>query len=303
MSNFGGGSEATDGYIKRLWTGVENFKVTSLNPTQEQLKAIYGDGVKEPVYVGKGSKGDEPNKIEFDQVRLDFYIESENDIVEDIIKTKISFYLGKYLRSNTEGTKKQLINAFGQTAWLTDAQVEEGKTKPVIGLVGGKGTYEFNTKGMRQAYEGEDQFIEFLRNLLNLPSPKTAEKESDAMSQFSTADLDAIIRGDVKSIAGLISRTKNKVGLLLGVKTVGDKMYQDVYNRKTLRQYAKNSAKFDWLRKDVESAQQNGAYPNTNFGDSAYKLVEFLDGAIPTNSGAIAKPPAANFGSFEQVDF
>ena len=57
MSSFGQGKEAGEGFVNKQYTGVENFRVTHVCPTHEELKAIYGDGAKEDTYVLQNNEG------------------------------------------------------------------------------------------------------------------------------------------------------------------------------------------------------------------------------------------------------
>ncbi len=279
MSGFGSEREASEGFENKLYTGVENFKVVAVCPTHDELKKIYGDRAKEPTYTSKDDEGN-------DQIRIDIMLNNAAEEGEVSIATRMSFFVTKKERMTKDGSKKQFINLYGQTAWLSD-----DATKSPNGdyeLVGAKGTYVFKGDGARPAYDGEEQLISFIRNLLNLEGPDKAENINDARSQFSIENWNNIFSGNVAPLKAAI-KSNNKVGILLGVKTANDgKLYQDTYNRQTLRQWAKASNSFDYLRRDVESAQQNGAYPNTDFGNMDYKLREF-SGATPTNNAALER--------------
>lgn len=303
MSSFGKQQEANDGFVKELYTGVANFKVTDVNPNHEALKGIFGDNVKEPVYTGEGKSGEGENEVKFPQIRIDLFIETEpKEEGEQAIKTKLTYYVGHRSRTTTDGTKVQCINAYGRTAWLTKEQLQAKQA--LYEFTGEKGTYRFSGEKVRPALNGEPEFIEMLRNLLNLPSPDSVDDKKNAESYFSVDDWKKIISGDTGFIKGLVKSTQNKIGLLLGVKTVGDKMYQDVYNKKTLRQYSLAGGKFDYLRRDVENTQSNGGYPSTNFGDKSYKLNVYNEDAKPSNGESLfGGEDAPSFGEFNAGDF
>lgn len=295
MSNFGSAQEAGDGSARKVYTGVENFRITSVCPDHEQLKKIFGENAKADDYNKPQENDGEPN---VPQVKLVFYIDNEAIEDEESIKTRLTYFVTKQPYLTNAGDKTQYINVYGRTCWLTPDQAKS--TEPIITLTGAKGAYHFDTAGMRPAYRGEDGVIDMLKNLLNLGSPDKAKDKSLCHAQFSTADWEAMFNGNFASIRSAVTSSPNKIGLLLGAKTVADgSVYQDVYNRSTLRQYSKGSGNFKYIRSNVESAQENGSYPNTNFGDPSYKLAEFLGDAVPTPQAAVS----TGFGQVEAPKF
>lgn len=281
MTTFGKGSAASDGYVNKIFTGVENFKVVAVNPNHQQLIEMYGEKAKEPSYttVNDDSK---------QQVLINFFLDNQAEEGEESIKTRLSFFIVNGERVSEAKGKKEFINVYGQSAWL-----------PLDGSVPANMSW-FDTEGMRPAFVGEVQFIQALRNLLNLPSKDNAENPDDAKSQFSVQDWQAMFNGTFTTVQTIVAGTENKIGVLLGAKTTNDgKLYQDTFNRSTLRQYAKASGKFSYLREQVENAQNNGAYANTDFGDPSYKLAEFLEGAVPSAPAQAAAPSAQAFQGFD----
>tara|TARA_R110000851_G_scaffold78000_5_gene172065 strand:+ start:6323 stop:7168 length:846 start_codon:yes stop_codon:yes gene_type:complete len=280
MSNFGQAKEAGEGFVNKLYTGVENFKVTHVNPNQEALKAIYGESAKVPVYTSVDDKGNR-------QVRVDIYVDNDAAEGEPSIKTKTTFFITEAEKLSQTG-KKLFINAYGQTAWL-----------PLDGSIpDAMGWYDLD--GSRPAFAGEENLIGFIRNILNLTSVAKAENKADAASQFSVSDWTGMFTGSFGAVQGAMT-SPNKIGLLLGVKTTDEgKMYQDVYTRNTLRQWAKESGNFDYLRNDVTEAQNNGAYSKTVFGSPDYKLREFTANEAPTDEGLFSDEKSAPASSFFQ---
>jgi len=291
MSNFGIAQEAGEGTARKVYTGIENFKVVDLCPNHEALKAIFGENAKEDAYTMKTELKDADNNVtgEAEQVKIVMYLDNDEE-GEGSIKTRLTFFITKDYQTNKDKTKTQFINVYGRTAWLTPDDATSGQA--IITMTGAKGAYHFDTTGMRKAYRGEEALISMLRNLLNLGSPDKAKDKSLVTSQFSEADWATIFGGNFKMLQGVVASSPNKIGILLGAKTVEDNIYQDCYNRNTLRQYAKAGGKFDYLRRDVDSAQANGAFGATDFGDPSYKLNEYLSDAKPTAD----VPAAVGFG-------
>ena len=281
MSSFGKQRESGEGFVSKLYTGVENFVPTLVNPGLEDLKKIYGDNAKEDTYVSTTEEG-KP------QLKIVIYLDNKAEEGEESIKTRLTFFVVADKRVSQAGDKTQFINAYGQSTWLpNDGSIPENMNW-------------YDAEGKREAFRGEDLVIDFLRNLLNLPSKDKADKPEDAKSQFTVQEWQKMFSGDMSPLKGIISQATNKIGILLGVKTVEDgKMYQDVYNRKTLRQYTKASGKFDYLRNDVVEAQNNGAYSSTDFGNPDYTLREYVAGETLDNGPALQEESADNiFGQF-----
>lgn len=292
MTQFGQAQEAGEGTVRKLYTGVENFKVVDVNPDHEGLKKIFGENAKEDEYIGLDDEG---------KTRLKIVMYLDNEDTETPIKTRLTFWVTQDYRLKTDKTKAQVINLYGRTCWLTEAEI--ATNAPSYTMTGAKGAYHYDAAGSRKAFKGEEGVISMLRNLLNLGSPEKADDKSTVTSQFSEADWNTMFSGAITTLKGVIMSSPNKIGLLLGVKTTDSGVYQDVYNRNTLRQYSKAGGNFNYLRKDVQDAQSNGAFPNTNFGDISFKLSEYFEGAAPTAPAAIEGAASPGFSASTQTAF
>lgn len=268
MSNFGNANEAGEGFVNKLYTGVENFRIVAVCPNHDELKKLYSEKSKEDTYILMNDDGKT-------QAKIVLHLDNEPGEGEPSIKTRITFFVTNNHKDSQTG-KKLYINAYGQTAWLADPAVIPENMQ------------WYDLTDSRLAYDGEDNLIGLIRNLLNLPSLAKADNPSDAASQFSTADWGSIFSGNFSVLKSAIMSSPNKIGLLLGVKTTDEgKMYQDIFNRNTLRQWAKASGKFDYLLKNVNEAQDGGGYPKTNFGNQDYVLREYVaDEAGASNDSA-----------------
>lgn len=278
MSSFGKGEEIKEGGSRKLYTGAENFKVVGVNPTKEEMEAIYGREINyEPEYVGTTTVKDSDGEREVTQVRIDFYLQSEG---EDPINTKASFYVANtHHKSQTQ--KIKVINDFGKTTWLTEQDIKEGTVPQNMSW--------YNQSGIKVARRGEEEVIDFIVNLLNLPFDLTKiEDPSEAHAKFSKDDLDKMFKGDTSLLKSIIDGTNNKIGVILGVKTKADGgLQQSLFNRKTMRQYTISSTranKFQYIAKDIADAKANGAFGNVDFGPADYELREYS--VVPTTLDA-----------------
>lgn len=258
MSAFGK-EQSAGGSVKKLHTGAANFKVVGINPTKEELEAIYGRELNfDPEYTGTTTVTDSDGEREAGQIRLDFYLHNE----EEGLTEKVQFYVANTHHKSQSG-KYKVINSFGKDTWLTEEAIKN-KTLP-------DNMQWYNADGVKVAKRGEVELISFLVNLLNLPWDTS--KVSDVSECYARIDKEEwakIFAGDVSLLKGLIDSTNNKIGILLGVKTKGDgKLVQTSFNRHTLRQYViggTRADKFKYILKDLKSAQDAGAFGNVDFG-------------------------------------
>lgn len=270
MSSFGKSQEVKEGSVRKLYTGVENFKVLAVNPSKEELEKIYGREIDyDPEYLSETNVSDADGEREVKQVRFDFFL--TNDDVDNPINTKISYYVSNTHHKGQSG-KIRVINAYGRTTWLTEEDIRN-KTLP-------SNMQWFDDTKLKVAKRGEEELIGFLVNLLNLPwdlSKLTDKSEAEAV--ISSDDWKNIFNGDFSLIKNVISSTNNKIGLLLGVKTKGNgTMQQSFYGAHTLRQFTLSSNKADkykWLHKDLSETKAAGALGNVEFGPEDYQLREF----------------------------
>jgi len=289
MSAFGK-EQSAGGSVKKLHTGAANFKVVGINPTKEELEAIYGRELNfDPEYVGTTTVTDSDGEREAGQIRLDFYLHNE----EEGLTEKVQFYVANTHHKSQSG-KYKVINSFGKDTWLTEEAIKT-KTLP-------DNMQWYNADGVKVAKRGEVELISFLVNLLNLPwdTSKVADV-SECYARIDKEEWAKIFAGDVSLLKGLIDSTNNKIGILLGVKTKGDgKLVQTAFNRHTLRQYViggTRADKFKYILKDLKSAQDAGAFGNVDFGPLDLSIREHQ--ITPT---AISADNTNQFDAFAQAE-
>ena len=258
---FAKGQESKEAIIRR-YIGVAPVHILAVNPSKAELEKIYGTQLdKEPEYVGKTTI----NGVEYPQVRVDFLVKTNPEKTEGIeLISKVSFFLAKTPWISTSGEKVQMINRFGETFWITKEEAEKGEvtTSKII----------YSPEGMRMAYRGEADLTDFLKNFLVISSPRYLDRNTGewkpiknlAEAEAQLGKVDDYFRGDVSEIREIISsQPTNQVKLCFGVRTTDDnKLYQDVFIRKSLRLRVTDYSKLD---EEIQTAKANGAYPNTSF--------------------------------------
>jgi len=271
---FGSGETVKDS-SRKFYTGVDNFSVTAISPSKEQLEALWGREIQfTPEYTGLTKVSDGDGEREVKQVRVDFFLDNGSE--ENPITTKASFYIADTHHKSSTG-KMKVINTYGEESWLEQTHIDAGTLPANMSW--------YDNTGVKVAKRGEAELIDFLKNLLNIAfnNAKTVNK-ADAEANISDEQWALIFKGDFTPIRALVASTNNKVGLALGVKTSSDNtMKQTVYNRKALRQYTLHSTrddKFKWILKDISEAQAGGAMPQVDFGPEDFSLREFK--LVPT---------------------
>lgn len=262
---FGSGSNTNVdpvGFKKYVGTGV--CRILAINPTKKELEDIYKTSIdKEPEYTSKDQDGKS-------QVRIDFILQTvpeKNNGIDTI--TKLSFFLKKIIRYNTDKTKVQVINKYGETAW----PLEEDAKKGVI-----PANTPWYIGPYRPAYEGEEQLTGFIKTFLGIPARAFRDAngvehvhENPSLCEAQLEDIANYFSGNFKELKTIIGMQKdNTIKVKFGVKNIDGKEYQDLFNRSFARGNSKNTAK---LESDVDTTKANGGYPNTLF--SAGPLVEY----------------------------
>lgn len=257
-------------FERKLFLGVENFEVTAVNPTMEELKAMGMNNVtEEPKYVQivKRNFGGAGEK-EYKQVSIRLFLDNKDP--DNPIKTQVTFnILEGHQTSRTD--KVLCLNKYGSSAWLEEK---------FIGAELPSNMQWYLNEDVKKAYIGEDRFIDFIKAYFNLPyvnkDTEKAKKEA-GVAILSQDDLDKLFKGKFEDIRKLIlvDAKGQSVGFLMGVREVEGEYKQTLYSRVPLKSYVKKTNKTDKLVEDVKDAKQNGAYADSIFDLNDTTLKEF----------------------------
>ena len=289
---FGKTKESTEGAAFKNFTGIASGFVRCVNPTKKELEEFYGREIEnEPTYIKKAEDNDGVA-----QIRIDFMFEANpaSDLHPNIeFKSKVTIYLNKKFRLNRDETKYQVIDKYGNTAWVTE---EEFNVKAIP--VDKNNNPIRISSDYRKAYEGEEELIKFLIAYLGIDScfdynkatSKYVWKPQDKLGDTEAylSDIEKYFNGDITELREAIGlQPNNKVKVLFGVKHTDKGDYQATFNRMFLKNGNTNYTK---LAEEVEKAQNGGAYPNVEFEVSPlHELVvtatDFTEApAAPVNS-------------------
>lgn len=262
MMAFAKGQESKEVSIKR-YIGVAPVFVKAVNPTKTELEKLYGITLdNDPTYFGDSTM---PDGSKVPQVRIDFIVATNPEKSNGIeLTSKVSFFIENTIRTNSQNTKVQMVNKYGEFFWLTMQEAEAGavSTSNVI----------YSTLGMRRAYRGEEALTEFLKNFLVIPNSTYLDQNTKQwlpIKNLSEAEaqlgyINNYFKGDFSELKDIIgSQPTNQIKICFGIKTTDDnKQYQDVFTRKTLRLRVNDYSKLD---AEIQSAKENGAYSKTEF--------------------------------------
>lgn len=198
-------------FAKRV--GLFEARVIAVNPTEEQFKEILGMELKEDSKAAEYLGERDGNAL----LRVDFWLEE----VKNKDKFKVSFFLEDKERENKDGTKQQYINELGSCSWADDPN-----NLPDW----------FVKREYRQAYVGEEDLYNFMRNWLC---------ELDYRSDATTLQVEwkKLMKGNVKEIKDQVGGDWCGNVVCLATVIVKDvdgemKEYQGIYNKAFLPAYS-----------------------------------------------------------------
>lgn len=272
---FANGQVSTEGASIKRYIGVASVFILGINPTKDELEKLFGRELDNaPEYVGETEVGEEGNKRKVAQVRLDFICKADPEKYKDgegkplDFVNRISLYLRKEYRYNKDQTKVQVIDKYGNTAWVG---VEDAKNHVIPVYSNGPANID---KDYRPAYVGEEELVKFLIAYLDIPSPlkfikgenKFVWQDADKLpdSEAALEHIEDYFKGDFSELSTILCyQPNNKVKVLFGVRTNDEgKQYQTTYSRRFLRNSVNDYSKLD---ADVKSTQEAGALSTSVF--------------------------------------
>ena len=259
---FAAGKESTESSAVKRYTGVAPVYILGVNPSKAELEKLYNTQIENaPEYIGEV----EVNGNKVPNVRIDFIVKTAPEMCGGIeFITKVAFFIRKEFRVNRDGSKVQVIDKYGRTAWVTKEQYNN-KEIPVYS----NGPANID-KDYRACYHGEEDLTNFIKAYLNIPNvmkyvnEKWVMVDNPADSEARLENIESYFKGDFSELKSVIAlQPSNKVKVLFGVRTTDDnKQYQAVYNQMFLKNNITDYSKLD---ADLQERKAAGAYPTTEF--------------------------------------
>lgn len=219
--------------VVKKYVGFITASVVAVNPTREQLKELLGGDPQEPVYTGQNGEGAEMG-------RVCFWLKPEVEL-PGMKLVKHTVTLIRQGRKNSDGSKTQVIDKYGNTAWVTD---EEFKKQEVPRYSNGR--LASIIPPYQMACGGQERLFSFIKAWANVPSAFSYDKDTKEFIRKPDSalaacqcelDLKKFWKGDMSEVAALVKPLeKYKIKALLTVKPfVNDKgerrLLQSVYDK------------------------------------------------------------------------
>lgn len=269
---FASGSESVES-VRKLYIGVAPVFVLGINPNKAEYEKFFGRSLdEEPVYIGETEVGPEGNRKKVPQIRIDFVYKTDAEKCGVEVTDKISLFLNKAIEYNKTDTKVRVINKYGESTYLPK-ECLDGAPLP-------DNMKWYDTSGMRAAYIGEADLVDFLKAFLNIPNKSYKNKKGEvvfikdlANAEARLDKIDNYFKGDISELKSIVAlQPNNRIKVMLGVRTTDDnKQYQAVYTKKFLKNLVTDYSKLD---EDLQSRKTAGAYPSTEF--SATPIKEYV---------------------------
>lgn len=222
ITTSGTGKESTGGFSRV--TGLLKVKNVIVNPTKTELEA-YGVSWREPNYEFEDSERGKAAIVEFYFKVDESNFKREDNAPKDIILST-RFYLYPRAKVSQSGLT-QYVNKFGSFTYAKDAEAVPSW---------------FEKDGMREAFEGEEGLMNFIKAWGDV-------RRNDECTLDSMAD---ITKGDTKELKTIQKIWEDhKLKVLVGLKDAGDdKFNQVVYGKEYWRVFSnklKLKGSDEWL--------------------------------------------------------
>lgn len=254
---FAAGKETKEFEIKR-YVGIAPCQVVAINPSKKELEDLFGREFEEPQYITTATTNDGK---EVKVARINFVIRTKENTVCGGELFMMSMFIREQYRTNKDNTKIQVIDKYGRTAWVTNAQYSQ-KEIPMYS----NGPAKLD-KDYKPVLVGEEALIDFVKCYLGIPNidiydQKTGQfvlNANPSECEASFSNIKSFFTGDFKEIKEL--KSNNYVKILFGVRENDGKTYQAFFTDK----FAKNNGGNTAIERALKERLEAGALANTTF--------------------------------------
>lgn len=238
--------------VSQKYIGYGLFEVIAINPDQVTLETLLGRKIKD--FKGYTSVADDGKT---QRLRITFLLRDVSLPEKPIIQ--YSVFLRRETRKNKDLTKTQVIDIYGNTAWVTDEQFK-AKARPTY--ANGKEASIFTP--YQACCAGYDKLIDFLKTWLYTPNsfkwddekkmfvPKPAEELERCVIDLNIKDY---WNGDVSELQELVkdsrvqSHTINALAYLRSSEYNGNQiLIQDLFWKMTPSFSTTTAIEKEWKR-------------------------------------------------------
>lgn len=212
-----------------IYLGVASVNVLAVNPDNDKLRK-YGwnipEGADEPKYVIEKERDGKMVK----SARVRFLVQIQD--LQDKPIIPLDFWIRPEVWVNKDGTKCQIIDAYGRTAWGTK---EDVKSSRIPQYASGPANISANYK---YSHRGQEELVRFLMKYLNMTPFQVYNRTSNTYvdsknpGKLTIDHWDALVNGNAAELREYVAmQPENCVKVVLGYSTTEDnKKYQTFLN-------------------------------------------------------------------------
>lgn len=273
--------------VEKKYVGYVTATVAAVNPDADRLYALLGHTWEKAVYTGKTSDG-------ADFARVNFWLRPETELPMMPL-AKLSVMLVRQGRKNSDGTKTQVIDKYGNTAWVTD---DEFRAQAVPVYSNGKPATIIPPYQM--ACRGQERLVEAVKAWCNVPFSfkwdeerrEFVRKDDEELKKCECElDIKRLWSGDVSEIADLVDKLSGyKVKALLTIRKYVDSKGAQRTAQSVYEKIAPDWRGFDAIGREFQRDSQFGG--NRDAVTLLVPAVEYTPDNIGAAYGAVAAQAA-----------
>lgn len=273
--------------VEKKYVGYFTATVAAVNPDEDRLYALLGHTWEKASYTGKTADG-------VDFARVTFWLRPEEPM-DGLPAARLSVMLTRQGRKNSLGTKTQVIDKYGNTAWVTD---DEFRAQAVPTYGNGKPATIIPPYQM--ACRGQDRLVEIVKAWCNIPFSFTwdegrrefVRKGDEELKKCECEfDVKRLWSGDASELDGLVERLSGyKVKALLTVRKYVDGKGQHRVAQSVYEKIVPAWRKFDAIGGEFQRDSQSGGNRDTE--TLLIPAVEYTPANVGAAYGAVAERTA-----------
>lgn len=265
------------------YIGVASVNIVAINPNNATLRKFgwnVADGAEEPEYVTQEMKDGKT----VTRTKIRFLVQIQD--FEDKPVIPIDFWIYPDIHYNTDMTKCEIIDRYGQTAWATKDEIKAGA---VPQYANGPATI---CTPYKPCHRGEATLVAFLMKYLNMPAYSYFNKDKNARvinqnpGALTIDNWKQLAAGTVKEIAEYVAyMPDNCLKMVLGLRITEDnKAYQTYLRDAYLSNASRANLNGEYSTAKYYIDKQASTSNSYLFSATAVKLWEPVASKVADNS-------------------